>query len=385
LGDDSISEIMVLGPERTYIERKGLLQLTPMTFRDEAHLRKIIDRIVTPLGRHVDAESPTVLARLPGGSRVHVAIPPATTQTMLNIRLFPKKPFQVEDLIRFGSWIPEVAEFLRAVTIAGLNVIVSGGPGSGKTTLLNVLSGFIPADARLVSVENAAELQLHQEHVLTLETRPPDAQGQGAVGYRDLLHQALDLSPDRLILEQVGPAEVAEILEVMNLRDPPVMMALTSANPADTLARLETMALMHNGALPGDMIRQRIATGVDLIVHMGRLRDGTRRLVRVTEMRGLKDNQFQLADIFVFEQTGVEKYIIGRIRATGKIPRWMDRLEMAGAFLPPRVFGAGAQWTDQSDKHSLRQQFSEFIAYYGEKWLDPKYGDEDWEATRRDR
>ncbi len=344
LADDSITEIMVNGPYNIYVERAGNLIRTNVTFEDEDHVLRVLDRIVAPLGRRIDESSPTVDARLPDGSRVNAVIRPiALCGPTITIRKFSKRPFTVKDLIGFGSMTPEIAEFLRAAVIARLNIVVSGGTGSGKTTLLNVLSSFIPDDERIVTIENAAELRLNQEHVVPLESRPPNIEGRGEISIRDLVVNALRMRPDRIVVGECRAGEALDMLQAMNTGHEGSMTTAHSNSPRDTLARLETMCMMAGMELPQRAIREQIASAVDLIVHQERLRDGTRKIVKITEIQGMEGDVITMSDLFEFEQTGIEAgKVIGRIRPTGLRPKFMDRIEDAGIKLPPSVFGIGA-------------------------------------------
>ncbi len=343
LADESITEIMVNGPYNIYVERAGNLIRTNVTFEDEDHVLRVLDRIVAPLGRRIDESSPTVDARLPDGSRVNAVIRPiALCGPTITIRKFSKRPFTVKDLIGFGSMTPEIAEFLRAAVVGRLNVVVSGGTGSGKTTLLNVLSSFIPDDERIVTIENAAELRLNQEHVVPLESRPPNIEGRGEVNIRDLVVNALRMRPDRIVVGECRSGEALDMLQAMNTGHEGSMTTAHSNSPRDTLARLETMCMMAGMELPQRAIREQIASAVDLIVHQERLRDGTRKIVKITEIQGMEGDVVTMSDLFEFEQTGIEAgKVIGRIRPTGLRPKFMDRIEDAGIKLPPSVFGIG--------------------------------------------
>jgi len=341
LNDDTINEIMVNGPYKVYIERDGKIEKTNITFRDSEHLMRIIDRILAPLGRRVDESCPYMDARLPDGSRVNVIIPPLSLiGPVLTIRKFAKKPFTVEKLIELGTITPEAIEFLKACVIARLNIVISGGTGSGKTTFLNVLSGFIPNDERIITIENAAELQLRQEHVVTLETRPPNIEGKGEVTMRDLVINALRMRPDRIIVGEVRGGEALDMLQAMNTGHDGSLTTLHANSPRDALSRLETMVLMAGIEIPVKAIRQQIASALDLIIHMERLRDGSRKVVQITEVQGMEGDTIVLQDIFVFEQMGIENgKIIGRLRPTGIRPKFMDKIEAAGIYLPPDIFG----------------------------------------------
>jgi pilus assembly protein CpaF len=343
LADDTITEIMVNGPKNIYIERAGNLVRSNVTFEDEDHVLRVLDRIVAPLGRRIDESSPTVDARLPDGSRVNAVIRPiALCGPTITIRKFSKRPFTVEDLIRFGTLTPEMAEFLRACVIGKLNIVVSGGTGSGKTTLLNVLSGFIPNDERIVTIENAAELQLRQEHVVSLESRPPNIEGRGQVSIRDLVVNSLRMRPDRIVVGECRAGEALDMLQAMNTGHEGSLTTAHSNSPRDTLSRLEVMCLMAGMELPVRAIREQVASAVDMIVHQERMRDGTRKIVKVTEVQGMEGDVITMSDIFEFEQTGLEAgKVIGRIRPTGLRPKFIDKIEGAGIHLPPSVFGIG--------------------------------------------
>ncbi|MFQ3646641.1 MAG: CpaF family protein [Anaerolineae bacterium] len=343
LANDNISEIMVNGPKNIFIEQKGQVTLSGITFDNDEHVLRIIDRIVSPLGRRVDESSPLVDARLPDGSRVHVVIRPiALCGPTITIRKFSKTPLTIADLIRFGSMSQETADFLRACVIARLNMVVSGGTGSGKTTLLNVLSGFIPNDERIITVENAAELQLQQEHVVPLESRPPNIEGKGEVTIQDLVIACLRMRPERIVVGECRGGEALDMLQAMNTGHDGSLTTLHANSPRDAIARLETMCLMAGMDLPVRAIREQIASAVDCIIQQSRLRDGTRKVMNVTEVQGMEGEMITMTDIFEFEQTGYEKgKIIGRIRATGIRPKFIERIEDAGISLPPSTFGIG--------------------------------------------
>jgi pilus assembly protein CpaF len=343
LADDTITEIMVNGPKNVYIERAGNILRSNVTFEDEDHVLRVLDRIVAPLGRRIDESSPTVDARLPDGSRVNAVIRPiALCGPTITIRKFSRRPFTVEDLIRFGTMTPEIAEFLRACVIARLNIVVSGGTGSGKTTLLNVLSGFIPNDERIVTIENAAELQLRQEHVVSLESRPPNIEGRGEVSIRDLVVNSLRMRPDRIVVGECRSGEALDMLQAMNTGHEGSLTTLHSNSPRDTLSRLEVMCLMAGMELPVRAIREQVASALDMIVHQERMRDGTRRITRITEVQGMEGDVITMSDIFEFEQTGLEAgKVIGRVRPTGLRPKFIDKIETAGIHLPASVFGIG--------------------------------------------
>lgn len=343
LEDDTITEIMVNGPKNIYIERKGKLTRVPMTFENNAHVMRIIERIVAPLGRRIDESSPLVDARLPDGSRVNAVIPPISlVGPTLTIRKFSKNPITIEQLIKFGSITAEAVEFLRACVIARLNVVISGGTGSGKTTLLNVLSGFIPSDERIVTIENAAELQLRQDHVVTLESRPPNIEGKGEITIRQLVINALRMRPDRIIVGEIRDEAALDMLQAMNTGHEGSMTTAHSNSPRDTLARLEVMTLMAGMDLPVRAIREQISSALHLIVHQERVRDGSRKVTFISEVSGMEGDVITMTDLFVFEQVGLEEgRVIGRLRPTGLRPKFMDKIEAVGIHLSPSIFGVG--------------------------------------------
>jgi pilus assembly protein CpaF len=343
LRDDTITEIMVNGPKKVYIERNGKIERTNVVFEDDEHLMRIIERIVAPLGRRVDESMPYVDARLPDGSRVNIVIPPISLiGPVVTIRKFYRTPLTVEDLIRLGSATPEVMEFLKACVQAKINIVVSGGTGSGKTTLLNILSGFIPEGERIITIENAAELQLRQEHVVTLETRPPNIEGKGEITMRDLVINALRMRPDRIIVGECRGGEAFDMLQAMNTGHEGSMTTIHANSPRDALARLENMVLMAGTDLPHRAIREQIAMAIDLIVQTARMRDGSRKIVSVTEVQGLEGEVITTTELFKFEHYGMEGgKIVGRLVPTGIRPRFIDRLEEAGIRLPPSIFGIG--------------------------------------------
>ncbi len=345
LQTDGITEIMVNGPEHVYIESSGKLQRTNVTFEDNDHLLRIIDRIVAPLGRRIDEGSPMVDARLPDGSRVNAVVPPISLNgASLTIRVFSKIPFTVENLIEFGSITPEAVEFLRACVIAKLNVLVSGGTGSGKTTLLNILSSFIPDGERIVTIENAAELQLRQEHVVTLESRSANVEGRGAVTIQDLVINSLRMRPDRIIVGEVRGGEALDMLQAMNTGHDGSMTTGHANSTRDMLSRLETMVLMAGMDLPHRAIREQVASAIHLIVHQDRMRDGTRKVMSISEIQGMEGDVITTSEIFRFEQTSIEDgKVIGRLRPTGLRPKFMWKIQEAGIMLPPSIFGIGAR------------------------------------------
>ena len=343
LEDETITEIMVNGSKNIYIERAGKITRIPMAFESDEHVMRIIDRIVAPLGRRIDESSPYVDARLPDGSRINAVIPPISLiGPVLTVRKFAKNPITLEQLIQFGTITPEALQFLNACVESKLNLIISGGTGSGKTTLLNILSQYIPTDERIVTVENAAELQLRQEHVVTLESRPPNIEGRGEVTIRQLVINCLRMRPDRIIVGEIRDEAALDMLQAMNTGHDGSMTTAHSNSPRDTLARLETMVMMAGMHLPVRAIREQVSSAIDLIVHEERMRDGTRKVVNITEVSGMEGDIITMTDIFVFEQSGFEGgKIIGRLRPTGLRPKFMDKIESSGIHLPPSIFGIG--------------------------------------------
>ncbi len=343
LNDESVTEIMVNGPDRVYVERNGKLVKTDVVFKDNDHVMQIIDRIVQPLGRRIDESSPYVHARLLDGSRVNAIIPPLCLNgPTITIRKFFVTPLSVEQLIDMGTITAEGMDFLKACVIARINMVVSGGTGSGKTTFLNVLSGYIPADERIVTIENAAELQLRQEHVVTLEARPPNVEGTGEVTIRDLVINSLRMRPDRIIVGECRAGEALDMLQAMNTGHEGSLTTAHSNSPRDTLARLETMFLMAGMDMPVRAIREQIASAIDLIVHTERFRDGSRKVTFITEVQGMEGDIIVMQDIFRFEQTGMEGgKVIGRLKPTGVRPKFMDEIDAAGIRLPASIFGLG--------------------------------------------
>ena len=341
LADESITEIMVNGPKNVYVERAGKIEKTNITFESDAHVGRIIDRIVSPIGRRVDESSPYVDARLPNGSRVNIIIPPlALRGPTVTIRKFFKRMLTAERLVESGSITAEAIELLKAAASARLNIIVSGGTGTGKTTFLNMLSGFIPGDERILTIENAAELQLQQEHVITLESRPPNIEGKGEVSIRDLVMNSLRMRPDRIVVGECRGGEALDMLQAMNTGHDGSMTTLHANSPRDALSRLETMVLMAGMDLPVRAIREQVASAVDVIIQLARMRDGTRRTVQISEVQGMEGDVIVMQDVFKFEQTGIEKgKIIGQLQPTGIRPKFTEKLEAAGIQLPPEVFG----------------------------------------------
>jgi len=343
LRDDSISEVMVNGPRSVYVEQKGKLTLTSVRFANDEHVLKVIDRIIRPLGRRIDRKWPMVDARLPDGSRVNAIIPPcAIDGPSITIRKFAKKKLTVEDLIRFGSMTPEMAEFLRACVVSRLNIIVAGGTGSGKTTLLNVLSNFIPSDERIVTIEDSAELKLAQEHVVRLESKPPEIDGTGRVTINDLVINSLRMRPERIVIGECRGGETMAMLQAMNTGHDGSLSTLHANSPRDAIARMETMAMMAGMDIPLRVIREQIASAIDLIVQQTRLEDGSRKIAYITEVQGMEGDVVVLQDIFILQILGKtpEGKIISELRPTGTRPRFTTRLEAHGFKLPPSIFGA---------------------------------------------
>lgn len=332
--DPSISEIMVNGPDKIYIEDKGKLKLTDLKFRDEDHLMNIINRIVSNVGRHVDEASPMVDARLADGSRVNAIIPPLSLiGPVLTIRKFGKKPITAQQLLKFGSLNPDMLHFLEACVKGKLNIVVAGGTGSGKTTLLNVLSSYIPEDERIVTIEDAAEVQLKQEHVITLEARPANLEGKGAVTIRNLVKNALRMRPDRIIVGEVRSEETLDMLQAMNTGHDGSLTTTHANSPRDTVARLETMVLMSGMELPLKAIRDQISSAIDLIVQQSRLRDGTRKITSITEVIGMEGDVVSMQDIFVYETDGTvdaSGKFVGKFRATGVRPKCLEKIKGNG-------------------------------------------------------
>jgi pilus assembly protein CpaF len=341
LRDDSVTEIMVNGPHQVYIERNGKIERTALTFDSEAHLLRIIERIVAPLGRRIDEASPMVDARLPDGSRVNAIIPPLSlVGPVLTVRKFYRVPLGVDDLVRLGTCTREFLDFIRACVRARLNIVISGGTGAGKTTLLNVFSSFLPADERIITIEDAAELQLRQEHVVTLEARPPNLEGKGQITIRQLVINALRMRPDRIVVGEVRGGEALDMLQAMNTGHDGSLTTAHSNSPRDTLRRLETMVLMAGMDLPLRAIREQIASAINLVVHVQRLRDGTRKVVQVSEVSGMEGDTILMQDIFVFRETGMrDGRIIGSLEPTGVRPRFYDRIRSVGIDLGPETFG----------------------------------------------
>jgi len=352
LDDDDVTEIMVNGAKKVYVERNGKLERTNITFENDNQVLKLIDRIIMPLGRRIDPDSPTVDARLPDGSRVNAIIQPvAIDGPSLTIRKFMKGRLTVEQLIDFGTINSSMAEFVRACVLARLNILISGGTGSGKTTLLNVLSGFISEDERIITIEDAAELRLQQEHVVRLETKPTDVEGKNGVTIRDLVRNSLRMRPDRIIVGEVRGGEALDMLQAMNTGHDGSLTTLHANSPRDAVSRLETMCLMAGIDLPLKVLRQQAASAIDLIIHESRLRGGARKVTSITEVSGMEGDTIIMTEIFRYEQKGVSKEgaAIGELKPTGIRPLFTPKLEAAGFRLPPDVFGANL--TDMLSSH----------------------------------
>ena len=341
LADDTVSEIMVNGPDKVYIERGGRLQLSDCQFTDDASVLSVIERIIAPLGRRCDESQPYVDARLADGSRVNAIIAPlALSGPTITIRKFSKKALTPDDFIRFGTWTHNAAEFMKLCVWLRKNVIVAGGTGSGKTTLLNLLSGYIPHSERIVTVEDAAELRLQQPHVVRLEARPPNIEGKGAVPIRDLVKNCLRMRPDRIIVGECRGGEALDMLQAMNTGHDGSLTTVHANSPRDVISRLETMVLMSGMELPSRAIREQIASAVDIIIHESRLSDGSRKVTAITEVTGLEGNQIVMQDLFAFNQKGVgsDGKIIGEFKPTGAMPTWFDQLAGRGIKCDPRMF-----------------------------------------------
>ena len=341
LADPLVTEIMVNGAKNVYVERRGKISRANLVFESDEHVMRVIERIVAPLGRRIDESSPYVDARLADGSRVNAVIPPISLiGPVLTIRKFFKIPLTVEQLIELGTVTPEVMQFMKAAVMAKLNIVVSGGTGSGKTTFLNVLSGYIPGDERIVTLENAAELQLRQEHVVTLESRPPNIEGRGEITIRDLVINSLRMRPDRIIVGECRGPEAFDMLQAMNTGHEGSLTTIHANNPREATGRLENMILMAGMDLPHRAIREQIAAAVDLVCQLARLRDGSRRMVTITEVQGMEGEVITMSDIFKFELAGYEGgKAVGALRPTGLRPKSMSKIEAAGIQLPPSVFG----------------------------------------------
>jgi len=341
LADDTVTEIMVNGPSKVYVERRGRLELSDCQFTDDASVLAVIERIIAPLGRRCDESQPYVDARLADGSRVNAIIAPLSLSgPTVTIRKFAKKALTPEDFIRFGTWTHNAAEFMRLCVLLRKNIIVAGGTGSGKTTLLNLLSGYIPRRERIVTVEDAAELRLQQPHVIRLEARPANIEGKGAVTIRDLVRNCLRMRPDRIIVGECRGGEALDMLQAMNTGHDGSLTTVHANSPRDVISRLETMVLMSGMELPSRAIREQIASAVDIIIHESRLSDGSRKVVAISEVTGLEGNQIVMQDIFAFRQRGVgeDGRVVGEMVPTGAVPSWYDQLAGRGISCDPRMF-----------------------------------------------
>lgn len=343
LDDSEVSEIMVNGPKKIFVERNGQLTKSEITFDDDDHVVRIIDRIILPLGRRVDYDSPTVDARLPDGSRVNAVVRPVSIDgPSITIRKFRKDKLKVEDLIKYGSITQQMADFLQACVKARFNIVISGGTGSGKTTLLNVMSGFIPENERIITIEDAAELQLQQDHVMRMETKPANADGLNAVTIRELVKNSLRMRPDRIVVGEVRGGEALDMLQAMNTGHDGSLTTVHSNSPRDAISRMETLVLMAGMDLPLKVVRQQISSAIDLIVQQTRLKDGNRKVTAITEVAGMEGDIVVLTDIFKFNQTGVaDGKVLGDLRPTGIRPLFTPRLEAAGFKLGAEIFMSG--------------------------------------------
>jgi pilus assembly protein CpaF len=340
LNDHEITEVMVNGPHLIYVEKSGLLEETKITFVDDAHVERIINKIIKPLGRHVDAGSPTVDARLPDGSRVNAVIAPcAIDGPNITIRKFAKKRFEMQDLINLGSLNEDMAQYLEACVVSKLNILVSGGTGSGKTTLLNVLSGFIPEGERIVTIEDAAELQLNQRHVVRLETKYPAFDGDSQVSIRQLVINSLRMRPERIVVGECRGGEALDMLQAMNTGHDGSLTTIHANSPRDAISRLETLVLMAGMDLPIQVVRKQIAAAINVIVQQARLRDGTRRITQITEVAGMEGETIVMQDIFKYEDLGEQDgRVVGEFAPGGLRPHYSDRLKVYGFNLPARLF-----------------------------------------------
>jgi pilus assembly protein CpaF len=345
--DEEISDILVNTHRQVYVERLGKLEMTSVSFRDEAHLRHIIDRIISRVGRRIDESTPLVDARLPDGSRVNAIIPPAALDgPILSIRRFRRRALSIDDLLGLGSLTPEVAQLITGAVRARLNMLITGGTGSGKTTLLNIMSRYIPAEERIVTIEDSAELMLQQPHVVRLETRPPNIEGKGQITQRDLVRNALRMRPDRIVVGEVRGDEVLDMLQAMNTGHDGSMTTIHSNGPRDALHRMENLVLMAGHNLPDKAIREQIASAMELIVHVSRMSDGTRRILSVQELLGMEGSVVTMQEIFRFVPTGVdtEGNFTGYFEATGLVPKCSERIRLAGVDLPSEIFERGRRF-----------------------------------------
>lgn len=340
LEDSEITEIMVNGYDEVFVERFGLIEPTTVKFENDAHLMRVIDRIVSPIGRRVDESSPMVDARLPNGYRINATIPPLSLDgPILTVRKFSTRPFTIQDLITNGTMTVPLANFLQSCVEARINIVISGGTGTGKTTFLNVLSSFIPAQERVITIEDTAELQLHQDHVIRLEKRPPNIEGKGEITIRQLVVNALRMRPDRIVMGECRSGEALDMLQAMNTGHDGSMTTVHSNSPRDTLRRIETMVLMAGMELPLKAIREQVASAIELIIHLERLKDGTRKIVKVSEVQGMESDTIVMQDVFMFTQTGIKNGVVqGNLTSTGLRPRFLHKLIANGVEIPESVF-----------------------------------------------
>ncbi|TJX14166.1 CpaF family protein [Tissierella creatinini] len=341
INDGTITEIMVNGPESVFVERQGKIMRVENSFRDDTHIMHIIDKIISPLGRRIDESSPMVDGRLPDGSRVNVIIPPLSVKgPTITIRKFAVDPYSLEDLITFGTLNQDMAKLLKACVRGRINILVAGGTGSGKTTLLNVVSGFIPDNERIVTIEDAAELQLQQEHVVTLESRPPNIEGKGQIAIRELVINSLRMRPDRIIVGEVRGGEALDMLQAMNTGHDGSITTIHANSPRDSLARLETMVMMSGMELPSKAIREQVSSAIDLVVYVARYTDGTRKISKISEITGMEGETITMQDLYVFRQDGFDEggSVIGKHIATGIVPSFMEKLKAYGETIPSSVF-----------------------------------------------
>ena len=341
LRDPTVTEVMVNRPDQVYCERFGKLELTEIQFRDADHIRHVIDKIITPLGRRVDESSPMVDARLPDGSRVNAVVPPLSLNgPTLTIRKFAIDPYTVEDLINFGTMTRQMAAFFAACVKVKMNIIITGGSGAGKTTLLNVCTSFIPTGERIVTVEDAAELKVHQPHVVRLEARPANVEGKGEIKIRELVRNCLRMRPDRIIVGEVRGAEALDMLQAMNTGHEGSLSTVHANSPRDALSRLETMVMMTGMDLPSRAIREQIVSAIQIMIQVARLSDGSRKIVNVTEVQGMEGGTVVLQDLFVFDRQGVSDNgkVLGALRPTGVTPRCLERFQAAGVHIPAQIF-----------------------------------------------
>lgn len=359
LDEAGITEVMVNGAKQVYVERAGKLIRTNVQFENDEHIIRIIEKIILPLGRRIDSDNPTVDARLPDGSRVNAVIPPvAIDGPSITIRKFSKERLTVKQLIEYGSMTEKMAEFLRACVVSRLNIVISGGTGSGKTTLLNILSGYIPADERIVTIEDAAELQLHQDHIVRMETKPPNIDGTGSVTIRDLVRNSLRMRPDRIVVGECRGGEALDMLQAMNTGHDGSLTTVHANSPRDALSRLETLSLMSGLEIPLNVIREQIASAVDLIVQVSRMKDGSRKVTAITEVAGMEGQTIVMTDIFKFDQIGIgtDGEVLGELKPTGIRPLFVNRLEASGFKLGAEVFSSSIAAAMEQQRAAQRRR-----------------------------